>query len=550
MRGQQELVEGDVLGNRYRIHSVIGRGGMSTVYLAEDLRLPGKRRAVKETRVEADEAYTGLAEADMLVRLNHPNLPDIVDYYADERGGSSYLVMDYIEGETLLQRFERRGRRMELDQVLNYILQLCDLFDYLHSRRPEPIIYRDLKPSNLMFDAQERLRLIDFGIARSYKAGQAADTVRIGTVGFAAPEQFEGRQTDERTDLYGLGALMYFLLSGGLYCHAGRKQLHELDAKLPARLADLVEKLLQADPAGRCRNAAEVREELLRVQAERRLQGVAASIVGEAQSGGNAAQPPRILAVGALYSGAGATFAAIALARALHGLGVPHAVAEAPKQQPELHALLFGEKHAPPGYRSYNAAGADPRRDAAWVDGTTLWLPSAAESTDGGMGSSRWVQPLLELDRPVLLIDIGADWQRPDIRELLGMEHVDIVYVVDPMLHKLELESTRIIQLQLQQLRQSGKRVYGVANKMVTSGHTGQWLRVLPEPPLCMLPAIDYAKIAEASWLGLLVQDRPVVQQQLVRAVKPWLREWLEERESRTVTSGTLHALRKLWKNG
>lgn len=547
MRGQ-ELNEGDVLGNRYRILSVIGRGGMSTVYLAEDLRLSGKRRAVKEARLEGEEAYAGLAEADMLVRLNHPNLPDIVDYYAANRGGFSYLVMDYIEGETLLHRFERQGRRMELDQVLDYSLQLCDLFDYLHSRKPEPIIYRDLKPSNLMIDVQGRLRLIDFGIARSFKAGQAADTVRIGTVGFAAPEQFEGRQTDERTDLYGLGALLYFLLSGGLYCHAARKPLAELDARLPARLIELVEALLQAEPDARPRSAAVVREELLRVQAECRPPGRAAW--REARRASAAAQPPRILAVGALYSGAGATFAAIALARALHGLGVPHAVAEAPKQQPELHALLFGEKHAPPGYRCYNAADADPRQDAAWTDGCTLWLPAAAESADSGRATSRWLQRLLEVEQPIVLIDIGAEWQQPDIRELLSMGTVDIVYVVDPMLHKLELEATRRNMQLLQQHKLAGKRVFGVANKAVASGHTSQWLRILPDSPVCMLPFIDYGKIAEASWLGLLVQDRPVVQQQLVRPIKPWITEWLEERDARAASSGTLNGLRKLWKNG
>ncbi|WP_079913406.1 serine/threonine-protein kinase [Paenibacillus sp. 32352] len=548
MRGQQGLGIGDLLGQRYRIESVIGRGGMSTVYLAQDLRLPGKRRAVKEARLEEDEAYAGLAEADMLVRLNHPNLPDIIDYYAGERGGYSYLVMDYIEGETLLQRFERSGRRLGLDQVMDYSLQLCDLFQYLHSRRPEPIIYRDLKPSNLMIDVQERLRLIDFGIARSYKAGQAADTVRIGTVGFAAPEQFEGRQTDERTDLYGLGALMYFLLSGGQYYHAARMQLRELDAKLPSQLAALVERLLQADPAARYQSAAEVREELLRLQAERRPPARAAAMRG----GGTAAQPPRILAVGALYSGAGATFAAITLARALHGLGVPHAAAEPPKQQPELHALLFGEKHAPPGYRCYNAAGADMARDAAWTDGCTLWLPSAAEPP-GGEPSSRWVRTLLELERPIVLVDIGAEWDRPDIRELLTGETVDILYVTDPILHKLDLEATRRSQIQLQQLKEAGKRVYGMANKTVASGHTAHWLRVLPEPPVCLLPAIDYAAIAEASWLGHRVQDRPVVREKLLRAVQPWLRDWLENQAGlagHTAAGGTLQVLRKLWKNG
>ncbi|MCS7464773.1 serine/threonine protein kinase, partial [Paenibacillus doosanensis] len=304
MRHREGLQEGDVLGGRYRISAVIGRGGMSTVYLAEDMRLPGKRRAVKESRLDPEQVGAGLEEAQMLIRLNHPNLPDIVDYYLEEQGGFSYLVMDYIEGETLLKRFERQGRRMTSDQVIDYALQLCELFEYLHSQKPEPIIYRDLKPANLMIDVQERLRLIDFGIARNYKPGQSADTLPIGTVGFAAPEQFEGRQTDERTDWYGLGALMYFLLSGGRYGHAACSDLREHDAGISESLAGLVEKLLQSEPDARCQNAAEVRLALQRALAE---QGGRPSDAAGGRSA-RPAQPPRLVAVGALYGGAGATF--------------------------------------------------------------------------------------------------------------------------------------------------------------------------------------------------------------------------------------------------
>ncbi|MFE5323412.1 serine/threonine protein kinase [Paenibacillus sp. NPDC056579] len=357
----QRLKPGDVLGGRYRIEALIGQGGMSTVYLAEDMRLPGKKRAVKQSRQE-EGARASLAEANMLVKLNHPNLPDIVDYYGAEREGRfNYLVMDYIEGETLLQRFERQGRRMPASQVSEYALQLCDVLDYLHGHLQDPIIYRDLKPSNLMIDVHERLWLIDFGIARSYRIGQDADTVPIGTIGFAAPEQFAGRQTDARTDLYGLGALMYYLMSGGQYRHAAGKHLRELDAGLPLGLAELVEKLLQAEPDSRCQSAAEVRGELQRLLTEQRAQD---SRRGERQ--------PLLVAVGALYAGAGATFAALALARALHGLGVPHALVEPPKQQPELYALLFGEKHAPAGYRCYTEAAGEPAlREAAWGGGGT-----------------------------------------------------------------------------------------------------------------------------------------------------------------------------------
>ncbi|PZE20694.1 serine/threonine protein kinase [Paenibacillus xerothermodurans] len=560
---------GDVLGNRYRLTATLGRGGMSIVYLAEDLRLAGKRWAVKETRPSQREAIASLAEANILIQLQHPNLPEIVDYYPTDRHGYSYLVMDYIEGETLLQRFERQARRMSASQIIGYALQLCDLFHYLHSRRPEPIIYRDLKPANLMIDMEERVRLIDFGIARSFKAGQSEDTVRIGTVGFAAPEQFEGGQTDARTDLYGLGALLYYLLSGGQYYHTARKSLTELDAGVRPSLAGLVEKLLQAEPEARCQTAAETRGELQRILAEqeqeqggvrglvggpgrlgssvRRL-GSGARAQGAAAPGDSAAQP-RVVAVGGLYAGAGATFAALAVARALHRLGVAHAVLEAPAQQPELYGLLFGEKHAPPGYRCYDEASDGDRQQAAWTDGSTLWLPSAgmprvqpaagraadASGRDSGFagssgGSYRIEWPLLfeRLVRPVVLLDVGSDWRVAAADGLLSTA-AEFIYVIDPLLHKLELKSARRNLQQLQELRESGMRVSCFANKAVTSGHTAQWLRILPESPACILPAVDFAKLTEASWLGMLAQDHPAVRRPLDRALKPWLRGWLPE---------------------
>jgi hypothetical protein len=546
---------GDIIGGRYRLLSVLGSGGMSTVYLAEDLRLAGKRWAVKETRQTGQEQYEFLAEADMLVRLNHPNLPEIVDYYPADGLGFSYLVMDFIEGETLLQRFERQGKRMPVSQAVNYALQLCDVFHYLHSHKPEPIIYRDVKPANLMIDVQERIRLIDFGIARSFKAGQPADTVRIGTIGFAAPEQFEGRQTDARTDLFGMGALLYFLLSGGQYYYAARSSLREHDAALSVSLAGLVEKLLQAEPAARCQSAAEVRGELERVLAEQHQAppGTAAASASTAAPGSSSAdrtaagpmqrQPhlPRVVAVGALYAGAGATFAALALARALHGLGVRHALLEAPQRQPELHALLFGEKHAPAGYRCYDETGEELRLgSAAWEDGCTLWLPASpllpralphpqqetpgnrpwptaavpqraahlaeeyppwaygsqlpmaagSGNGSGGGGSNdaamplaspsadsshtgRWQLLLEELERPVIFIDVGSDWQSPAVQELIELAS-DFFYVVDPLLHKLESTAARRAIL-------NGLRSCACPGSRFTASPTKPWRPIIPD---------------------------------------------------------------------
>lgn len=581
---------GDVVEGRYRIVAVLGSGGMSTVYLADDLRLTGKRWAVKESRQSNGTEYEFLAEAEMLVKLNHPNLPDIVDYFPADSNGCSYLVMDYIEGETLLQRFERSGKRLPVNHVIDYALQLCDVFAYLHSHQPEPIIYRDVKPANLMIDAQERIRLIDFGIARSYKAGQAADTVRIGTIGFAAPEQFEGRQTDARTDLFGLGALLYYLLSGGHYYYAVRRPLSDHSAAISASLSALVEKLLQAEPRARCQSAAEVRDELLRIQPLQTAAGNnGADMYGEIdedggrgrnRDGGRAEQsgtasrdsggkglsksPPRVLVVAGLYVGAGATFTTLALARALHGLGVRHAVLEVQSRHPELYALLYGEKHAPP------IIAAITKRE--WICGSSRQLgrmatrcgcqrhlsgaewsnesisidriqPTLADGNRTELAFSRLQQLILkEIERPIILVDIGSNWEDETANELIKLAS-EFVYVMDPMLHKLESAAARRNMKRLKELQRLGKPVWGIANKAVNSSHTGQWLSVFPEPPVCMLPAIDFTRMAEASWLGILVQDRPGVRAQLERSSQDWLRSWLPH----TGPKGLLH---KLWRNG
>lgn len=252
----------DMLGNRYQIISIIGRGGMGTVYLAEDLKLKGKKWAVKETKYKHASAEQFIAEAEMLTKLSHPYLPQIVDYFPPDAEGYSYVVMDYVRGETLSKRFERGGKKLAVSLVIKYAMQICDLFYYLHHEQTVPIIYRDLKPSNIMIDENDNVRIIDFGIARNFKEGQQTDTVQLGTIGFAAPEQFENRQTDQRTDLYALGAVMYYLLSGGQYFYAHQKELAEFNRDLPDELVRIIHKLLQVNPSDRYPDVMELRGDL------------------------------------------------------------------------------------------------------------------------------------------------------------------------------------------------------------------------------------------------------------------------------------------------
>ena len=205
---------GTVIDGKYEILKEIGRGGMSIVYLAMDKRL-NKQWAVKEIRKKGsgknDEVVVNslLAEANMMKKLDHPSLPRIVDII--DNGITIYVVMDYIEGESLDKILSEYGAQPE-ELVVNWAKQLCDALSYLHSQKPS-IIYRDMKPANVMLKPEGNIKIIDFGIAREYKEQNLADTTVLGTKGYAPPEQYSG-QTDPRSDIFALGMTMHHLLTG------------------------------------------------------------------------------------------------------------------------------------------------------------------------------------------------------------------------------------------------------------------------------------------------------------------------------------------------
>lgn len=205
---------GAVIDGKYEILKEIGRGGMSIVYLAMDKRL-NKQWAVKEIRKKGsgknDEVVVNslLAEANLMKRLDHPALPRIVDII--DNGVTIYVVMDYIEGESLDKILNEYGAQPE-EMVIVWAKQLCDALSYLHSQKP-PIIYRDMKPANVMLKPEGNIKIIDFGIAREYKEQNLADTTVLGTKGYAPPEQYSG-QTDPRSDIFALGMTMHHLLTG------------------------------------------------------------------------------------------------------------------------------------------------------------------------------------------------------------------------------------------------------------------------------------------------------------------------------------------------
>src|SRR5215469_12695691 len=213
------LVPKYLLRQRYLIVRRVGQGGMGAVYEAQDTQLGNRLVAVKEmsqSGLKPDElleaSSTFKREAHMLASLQHPNLPSIYDHFSEN--GRWYLVVSFIEGETLEEYLSRaKGLNLPIQEVLDIGIQLCTVLDYLHTRQP-PIIFRDLKPANVMRTHDGHLYLIDFGIARHFKPGQVKDTVALGSPGYAAPEQYGKTQTGAHSDIYSLGAMLHQLLSG------------------------------------------------------------------------------------------------------------------------------------------------------------------------------------------------------------------------------------------------------------------------------------------------------------------------------------------------
>ena len=254
-----------LLKQRYRILAQIGRGGFAAVYKAEDLHFYSRLVAVKEMsqsglspreRAEAVDAFTH--ESQLLASLQHPHLPRIYDHFT--QGGRWYLVMDFLEGETLEHVFQHQpDQHLSLQETLDIGLQLCSVLDYLHTRYP-PIIFRDLKPANIMRAPSGHLHLIDFGIARHFKPGQTKDTIPFGSPGYAAPEQYGKAQTTPQSDIYSLGVLLHHLLSGE---DPSEKPfllapLHLAGSEELARLDSLIERMTQLEASRRPASIAQV----------------------------------------------------------------------------------------------------------------------------------------------------------------------------------------------------------------------------------------------------------------------------------------------------
>lgn len=267
------LDAGTTLKGRYRIVRLVAGGGMAWVYEVEETHPDGGRRtwAMKELRADGDDTHTleegrrlFEQEANILVRLDHPNLPRVSAFF--EERGRVYLVMEFIQGCSLEKRLEQANAPILEGQVVDWAIQICEVLTYLHTR-PQPIIFRDLKPSNVMVTPEGRVKLIDFGIARTYKLGKRKDTITMGSENYAAPEQWGKAQTDARADIYSLGATMYHLLANvpplPTFVPTPRVPIGQYNPAVTERTVAFVDKCMATDREQRYASAEEARQELL-----------------------------------------------------------------------------------------------------------------------------------------------------------------------------------------------------------------------------------------------------------------------------------------------
>jgi serine/threonine-protein kinase len=258
------------IGARYLVIRKLGQGGMGAVYLVSDQRLAGKQYALKEMSDQAiaDPAERQAAldafqqEAALLAALNHANLPQVTDYFTE--GGNQYLVMEYVQGQTLEKKLELALAPLSEPTVRRYAEQLCDVLVYLHGQRP-PIIFRDLKPANIMvLPGDKQIKLIDFGIARHFKPGKSKDTQAMGTPGYAAPEQYGKGQSDARTDIYAFGATLHHAITGRDPSAEPFKfpPVRSYNAIASASFEQIVGRAVMLDPGDRWQSARELQNAL------------------------------------------------------------------------------------------------------------------------------------------------------------------------------------------------------------------------------------------------------------------------------------------------
>ena len=264
--------DGTIVNNRYSLYYLTA-GGMGAVYLAKDIN-SGEMYIIKEAVSSNKEDQLKLIisltqERETLIRIKHPGIVKAYDFFID--GGACYLVIEYVDGSVLEHLIQKTMPEfLDEETVVKWAVEIADALDYLHNQDP-PIIYRDLKPDNIMVNKDNNIKVIDFGATRVYKEGHERDTRAIGTAGFAAPEQYGSSQTDCRSDIYSLGATMHYLLTNR---YPGDMPfvfplVRSINPAVSDRIDLIIQKAVQPDMKHRFSSALEMKKSLLGEDGER-----------------------------------------------------------------------------------------------------------------------------------------------------------------------------------------------------------------------------------------------------------------------------------------
>lgn len=247
---------------RYKITRQVGKGATSEIFLVFDLKLE-TTWAMKKLDKKLIDSSLYYREVEMLKKLKHKALPRIVDVLEDEN--YIYTIRDYMVGECLQKYIDFNGQ-FDFEELLNFVHKMVDILDYLHSA-DKPIIYRDLKPSNIIYSSEGEVSLIDFGITRNYDSSKSRDTCFMGTVGYAAPELFGKGQSDNRTDIYALGATLYFLATSEHYKDVpNNEKWRKFESNRYSEIARIIKKCMNEKMEFRYQNVREIEKEFIEIK--------------------------------------------------------------------------------------------------------------------------------------------------------------------------------------------------------------------------------------------------------------------------------------------
>lgn len=423
------LKSGEILDQKYRIVKLLGRGGSGYVYLAENIKI-GKKWAIKEIDCKKESRDYLYAEVEILKKLDHPSMPTVVDLI--EQGGFLYIVENYFEGVTLKQIIASQQFCSE-QNVIKWARQLCDILKYLHDFKPNAIIYRDMKPANVIIDKDNNAKLVDLGIAREYKTGQDGDTVYIGTRGYAAPEQYSGsNQTDARTDIYGLGATLYHALTGLNPAEPPYQMapVTEVNKNVSKKLEKIINKCTKNDPTLRYQSVDELLEELTNMNKD-------INRVQEPNNNVNRCMSSKLVFIGSLSHRAGSSFVAANLAAMLASSGLSVSVIEFPINIPYFFDALFISKKTE--IKQFISCAHEVKKghpinkNQAFIDSGVAWYildPTKSPVYDWTLADT--MQLIYSVKQTqIILVDLSVNWTHSSIHPILSQAD-NLFVVVDP----------------------------------------------------------------------------------------------------------------------